>query len=262
MFRNTQNELEVNGKSLDIKEPRLDREFGIDPNESTSASMATRGSGFMPNMRIEAGQAAYNGKRSMGVVENAKQQIQVMLSTLNVMGGETKLPVIGPDNKNLGTLRIKLRKFNKVTGEVDEVIGDTFRYYGYNASNRATDASNYPKMKNGSEMRDILTEKAFDLEFTDVNGRKRTGTWWDLVKTDFGIISDVNQKMYGKFINDLQVGKVNPETGARERNWYDIYRYKDMAEWSTMQPAAKEYVKEHIKKFSGNYIWVQNQHLL
>ena len=198
MFRNTQNELEVNGKSLDIKEPRLDREFGIDPNESTSASMATRGSGFMPNMRIEAGQAAYNGKRSMGVVENAKQQIQVMLSTLNVMGGETKLPVIGPDNKNLGTLRIKLRKFNKVTGEVDEVIGDTFRYYGYNASNRATDASNYPKMKNGSEMRDILTEKAFDLEFTDVNGRKRTGTWWDLVKTDFGIISDVNQKMYGR----------------------------------------------------------------
>jgi len=198
MFRNTQNELEINGKALDIKEPRLDSEFGIDPNESTSAAMATKGSGFMPNMRIEAGQAAYNGKRSMGVVENSKQQIQVMLSTLNTMGGETTLPVIGAENKNLGTLKIKLRKANVKTGEIDEIVGDTFRYYGYNASNRATDASNYPKMKNGSEMRELLVQKAFELQFIDTNGRHRQGTWWDLVKTDFGIISDVNQKLYGR----------------------------------------------------------------
>ena len=35
----------------------------------------------------------------------------------------------------------------------------------------------------------------------------------------------VHEVTGNKFINDMQIGKVDPETGGRARNWYDIYKY-------------------------------------
>jgi len=199
MFWRVQNELELpDGRSLDIKEKALDSEFGISDAEPLAMMLKTQGSSFMPNMRIEAGIGAHKGNKAIGIVENAKQQVQAMISTLNAAGGEVTLPVIGKDNNKIGDLSVKIRTTNIKTNIKDNVIGDTFRYYGYNASNRAVDASNYPRMYSGQEIKALLIDKAFDMEITFTTGKKGTGTMWHLEQTEFGIIRDVNKRLFSK----------------------------------------------------------------
>ena len=171
--------------------------------------MNTRGASFMPNMRIEAGEAAWKGKRAMGTVESAKQQLQVMLSTMVAAGGEKTFPVFNDQNEREGDLNVKVRTRNEKTFQDDAVIGDTFRFYGYNASNRATDASNYPKMNTGNQIKEMLAGKAFELTFTETDGSIRDGNIWDLMKTELGLIAKINQRLYGK--NWLQKRSWNSE---------------------------------------------------
>ncbi len=202
MFRVAQNELEMpDGRAKDIKDPNLDAEFGIGPDK-LSLDMSTPGSAFMPNMRIEAGRAAWSGKKAMGVVENAKQQIQIMLSTVNMMGGRAKLPVYKGE-EYIGELEVKIRDVNQKTGILDERVGDTFRYYGYNASNRATDASNYPNMSSGKEIKQTLLRKAFEFKMTGTDGKIKMDHQlkdpkWLVMNSDLGIIAEVNRRLYSK----------------------------------------------------------------
>jgi hypothetical protein len=213
-FRKVQNDLEMpDGRSKNLKDPALDMEFGINRFEELSVAMNTKGASFMPNMRIQAGMAAFRGKRDMSVVESAKQQFQVMLSTMQAIGGERTFPVITRDGVRHGDLTVKVRTHNEITGAADSIIGDTFRFYGYNASNRTTDASNYPKMSSGQEIKKMLANKAFELSMVDAEGNKvdlsDEKSAWRLMNTELGLVAAVNQRIYGK--NWLQKRSWNSE---------------------------------------------------
>ena len=201
MFRNSEKDLELpNGRALDIKDPVLDKLFGIDPTETTAANMSRPGSAFMPNFRIEAGKAAYTGKRNMGTIENTKQQLQIMLSTLNATRDKKKTFSVHREGKYKGELTVEVRKESIIDGLTDDVIGDTFRYFGYNASNRATDASNYPKMNPAAKIRDLLSKSAFKMTMVNPQGHEVDNSYKFsyLKNTELGMIADVNNRLYSK----------------------------------------------------------------
>lgn len=152
---------------------------------------------WSPGALRKAGMSAYQGKKGLGLVVNAKTMLNSILSdVIYNKGGELNVTVLNKDGKKMGTLRGNTSK---------EFLNSPEGYYiiGAEAHSRTADSANYYKMATPREMVDIVMKSAFrDLKFYDWSGKVsediQPSMWMLKRSVQYGAIADLNSKLYGK----------------------------------------------------------------
>ena len=149
---------------------------------------------WSPGALRKAGMSAYEGKKGLGLVVNAKAFLnQVIADVITNKNGKVNLGVYN-NGKWIGNLEGK-------TSLKQLKADDGYYVIGTEAHSRTADSANYYSMATPQEMVNIVTQSAFEkLTFIPSNKKlsPRPATLTDLRKTlEYGHLHDLNQKLYG-----------------------------------------------------------------
>ena len=169
------------------KAKELDPIFGTTEAPSFIKSKASQ---YLPYALRKAGISAYDGKRGMGAVVNAKTMLNYMTADIVKKGGNVKLD-LAKNGKKYGTVYLE-------TSEVQLDSKNGYRRYSVEASSRTADSSNYWEMMDAVSMRDVLLKSAFTKVIAkDIKGKDIDFNYRDIVNTEYGDLYDVNNKLFG-----------------------------------------------------------------
>lgn len=156
----------------------------------TPAFIKSKASQYFPYALRKAGISAYDGKRGMGAVVNAKTMLNFMTADIIKKGGKARLD-LEKDGKKYGTVYFETSEF-----QLDSKNG--YRRYSVEASSRTADSSNYWEMMDAVSMRDVLLKSAFSkIIAKDNKGKKIDFNYRDIANTEYGDLYDVNRKLFG-----------------------------------------------------------------
>jgi len=169
------------------KAEELNSVFGT---TKTPKFIKSKASQYFPYALRKAGISAYDGKRGMGAVVNAKTMLNYMTADIIKKGGKVKLD-LEKDGKKYGTVTLETSE-----GKLDSKDG--YRRYSVEASSRTADSSNYWEMMDAVSMRDVLLKSAFTrINATNLRGKKIDFNYRDIINTEYGDLYDVNNKLFG-----------------------------------------------------------------
>jgi len=183
--------VDINGKKAtwENKAPDLNKDFGT---REAPDFMKSRVSQYLPFALRKSGIASYDGKQGMGAVVNAKTVLNFMTADIIENGGKITLDLISSKGKKYGTVTL-------VTDEATLNGVKGLRRMAVEASSRTADSSEYWEMMDALEMRDVLLKSAFRIiHAKDLKGNKIDFKYNDIKNTQYGDLSDVNNKLYGR----------------------------------------------------------------
>ena len=156
----------------------------------TPAFIKSKASQYFPYALRKAGISAYDGKRGMGAVVNAKTMLNYMTADIIKKGGKTILD-LEKDGKKYGEVYLETSE-----KQLDSRTG--YRRYSVEASSRTADSSNYWEMMDAVSMRDVLLKSAFTtIKAKNLKGKKIDFNYRDIINTEYGNLYDVNNKLFG-----------------------------------------------------------------
>jgi len=181
------------------KATKFDKLFGSESSGPKEEAYINKNpiSQWSPGALRKAGMSAYQGKKGLGQVVNAKTMLNSILSDV-IYNNKGKLyaEVLNNSGKKMGTLRGTTSK---------EYLNNPEGYYiiGAEAHSRTADSANYYQMATPNQMVDIILKSAFkDLKFYDIRGKVNESmepSMWMLKKSiQYGAITELNSKLYGK----------------------------------------------------------------
>lgn len=156
------------GRSIDGKSELYDSLFGVEKDEM----FFTKGSKFSPSLRRRVAETAQQGQQQLGFGINAKTNLTAFANyMINNQLNIIKTPLISKKGNKYGEIVVKLKpdtleKLNKLGREI---------------VNRSADASNYAKMREYAQIRDMLVQEAFDgYVYNNFTKKKRKLSYTDI----------------------------------------------------------------------------------